>query len=158
MIIQNVSERILLHGNRHCQKLNISGMIFLVILTFLIGMNIVLNDHIYFFGSAVYIDSLSQIQLIIITTVSFITAIYSHKYIGNEYMEKIISLKKAKGYFILFQVFVLSMIFLCVSNNIMGMWIGLEATTLSTAFPRTLRPARKRCGCRVYFPRRPLRD
>jgi hydrogenase-4 component F len=113
---------------------NISGMIFLVILTFLIGMNIVQNDHIYYFGSAVYIDSLSQIQLIIITTVSFITAIYSHKYIGNEYMEKIISLKKAKGYFILFQVFVLSMIFLCVSNNIMGMWIGLEATTLSTAF------------------------
>lgn len=113
---------------------NILGMLILVILTLGIGINIAHQEHIYYFGGYVYIDSLSQIQLIIITTVSFITAAYSHKYIVDEYKEKIISLKKAKGYFVLFQIFVLSMIFLCMSNNIMGMWIGLEATTLSTAF------------------------
>lgn len=113
---------------------NIFGMLILVILTLGIGINIAQQEHIYYFGGYVYIDSLSQIQLIIITTVSFITAVYSHKYIGDEYKEKIISLNKAKGYFVLFQIFVLSMIFLCMSNNIMGMWIGLEATTLSTAF------------------------
>jgi len=113
---------------------NILGMLILGILTLGIGINIAHQEHIYYFGGYVYIDSLSQIQLIIITTVSFITAAYSHKYIVDEYKEKIISLKKAKGYFVLFQIFVLSMIFLCMSNNIMGMWIGLEATTLSTAF------------------------
>lgn len=114
--------------------LNIMGMLLLVLLTIVIGIDVTRNSSLYYFGNAVYIDSLSEIQMIIITTVSFITAVYSHKYIGDEYRENLISLTKAKVYFILFQIFVLSMIFLSLSNNIMGMWIGLEATTLSTAF------------------------
>lgn len=113
---------------------NILGTVLLLILSVMTGFEVAAGGHLYHFGSAVYIDSLSEIQLIIITTVSAVTAIYSHRYILCEFEEKAISLRKAKAYFMLFQVFVFSMIFLAVSNNIMGMWIGLEATTLATAF------------------------
>lgn len=114
--------------------INIFGMFILVILAVLIGIYINSNNSLSYFSNAVYIDSLSIIQLFIITTVSLITSIYSYKYIKNELEEKVISIRKAKIYYFLFAVFVFSMIFLCISNNIMGMWIGLEATTLSTAF------------------------
>lgn len=113
---------------------NILGTVLLLVLSVLIGFDVADQGHIFHFGTAVYVDGLSQIQLLIITTVSVMTAMYSHKYIKGEYDEKLISLTKAKVYFVLFQVFVFSMIFLCMSNNIMGMWIGLEATTLATAF------------------------
>jgi len=113
---------------------NIFGILLILILTFIKTFDVVREGVIYYFGNIVYIDSLSQIQLIIVVSVSLLAVIYSYKYIKGEYEENIISLKKAQIYYLLFQVFVFSMIFLCVSNNIMGMWIGLEATTLATAF------------------------
>lgn len=114
--------------------LNISGMILLVIIMVLIGIDIKNQNFISYFDETFYIDSLSLIQLFIITTVSLITSIYSHKYIKSELISKEISIKKARIYYVLFSIFVFSMIFLVISNNIMGMWIGLEATTLATAF------------------------
>ncbi|MGB7605305.1 MAG: proton-conducting transporter membrane subunit [Lutisporaceae bacterium] len=114
--------------------INIVMLLVLAIFTFVLGHTVVQEEHISFLNNLVYIDSLSLIQLLIITTVSFIAALYSHKYIKNSLEEKEISIKKAKAYYVLFTTFVFSMIFLSVSNNIMAMWIGLEATTLSTAF------------------------
>lgn len=114
--------------------INIAMLSVLVIITFVLGHEVVQKDHISFLNNLVYIDSLSFIQLLIITTVSFVAAIYSYKFIKNSLAEKEITIKKAKTYYILFTAFVFSMLFLSVSNNIMAMWIGLEATTLSTAF------------------------
>ena len=114
--------------------INIVMLLILVLSTFTLGQSVVQQEHLSFMNNLVYIDSLNLIQLLIITTVSCIAALYSHKYIKNSLEEKEISVKKAKIYYILFTAFVFSMIFLCVSNNIMAMWIGLEATTLSTAF------------------------
>lgn len=114
--------------------INILGMGILVLITLGIAVFINNNDYLNYFDNMIYIDSLSLIQLFIITTVSFITSIYSYEYIKSELDSKIIKPKKARIYYLLFMIFVFSMIFLSISNNIMGMWIGLEATTLSTAF------------------------
>jgi hydrogenase-4 component F len=114
--------------------INITGMVILFLITLPIGFYFVNNDYLNYFNNSIYIDSLSLIQLFIITSIGFIAAIYSHKFIMNQISDGSISLRKAKIYYFLFDIFVLSMIFLCVSNNIMAMWIGLEATTLSTAF------------------------
>ncbi|MBP1745060.1 MAG: hypothetical protein H6Q58_2038 [Firmicutes bacterium] len=134
VFIAAISVSIIIKNIDVISYVNILGTVLLLILSVLIGFDVADRGHIFHFGTAVYIDSLSQIQLLIITTVSVMTALYSHKYIKGEYEENIISLTKAKVYFVLFQVFEFSMIFLCMSNNIMGMWIGLEATTLATAF------------------------
>ena len=134
VFIVAISASIILKNITIISYINILGTVLLLVLSFLIGLDVANSGHVFYFGSNLYIDSLSQIQLIIITTVSLMTALYSHKYIKGEYDEKLISLTKAKVYYILFQIFVFSMIFLCMSNNIMGMWIGLEATTLATAF------------------------
>lgn len=114
--------------------MNILGMTVLFIVTISIAYEVNSKNFLSYFGGLVYIDSLSLIQLFIISSVSLITSIYSYKYIKNEFEEKIISNRKARIYYFLFSIFVFSMIFLTISNNIMGMWIGLEATTLSTAF------------------------
>ncbi|MDP4087849.1 MAG: proton-conducting transporter membrane subunit [Bacillota bacterium] len=106
----------------------------LTTITFILGQTVIQKGHISLLGNLVYIDSLNLIQLFIITTVSLTAAVYSRKYINNSLADKEINLRKAKIYYILFTTFVFSMLFLSVSNNIMAMWIGLEATTLATAF------------------------
>ena len=113
---------------------NIFCIFILFLLVCAIGFYINQYDYISFFNNVIYIDSFSVIELFIISSVSFITSIYSHKYIGDEIKEGIISTRKGKLYYILFDIFIISMLFLSICNNILGMWIGLEATTLSTAF------------------------
>lgn len=124
----------LLNNIKIISIVNIISMFVLTVLALSMGRIVYIKGYAGYFNNAVYVDSLSQIQLFIITTVSLITSVYSHRYIISEYEEKKVSLRKAKIYFVLFSLFVFSMMFLSMSNNIMGMWIGLEATTLATAF------------------------
>jgi len=87
-----------------------------------------------YFNEFFYIDSLSIVQLLIISSINIIVSIYSYKYIGNEINEKIISNGRGKFYYFLFNFFVFFMMFIALTNNIVAMWIGLEGTTLTTAF------------------------
>lgn len=91
-------------------------------------------DSLIYLHGLVYLDSLNLIQIFIITSVALIAAIYSHRYILDEVEEGKISVKKGKVFYFLFNAFVFSMLFTAVSNNVMGMWIGLEATTIATTF------------------------
>jgi len=92
------------------------------------------GNSLSYFNEFFYIDSVSIVQLLIIASVNIIVSIYSYKYIENEINEKIISLKRGKFYYFLFNFFVFFMIFIALTNNIVAMWIGLEGTTLTTAF------------------------
>lgn len=87
-----------------------------------------------YFNDFFYIDSLSILQLLIIAGINIIVSIYSYKYIQTEIEEKAISLKRGRLYYFLFNFFVFFMIFIAITNNIAAMWIGLEGTTLTTAF------------------------
>lgn len=92
------------------------------------------KDSISYFNNLVYLDSLSAIQLFIITAVTLISSLYSYKYILNELNEEDISERRARAFYFLFNGFAMSMVLVGISNNVMGMWIGLEGTTLATAF------------------------
>lgn len=86
------------------------------------------------YGNQVNVDSLSVIQLIIISSVAVVASLYAQHMIPHELAIGIISEKKAKSFFMLLQCFVSAMLLVAVSNHLLVMWIGLEATTLSTAF------------------------
>jgi len=87
-----------------------------------------------YFNEFFYIDSLSILQLLIIASINVIVSIYSRKYIENEIDEKVISNRRGKFYYFLFNFFVFFLMFIALTNNIVAMWIGLEGTTLTTAF------------------------
>lgn len=87
-----------------------------------------------YFNEFFYIDSLSIVQLLIIASINIIVSIYSFNYIDSEIKENIISLRRGKLFYFLFNSFVLFMLFIAITNNIVAMWIGLEGTTLTTAF------------------------
>jgi len=76
VFIVAISASIILKNINVISYINILGTVILLILSFLIGLDVANSGHVFYFGSAVYIDSLSQIQLIIITTVSVMTALY----------------------------------------------------------------------------------
>lgn len=81
----------------------------------------------------VYIDALSCLMILLVTSVSFLSSFYSMGYMTNDLEEKIRTIGRLRGYYILFDLFVLTMLVVCTTNNLGVLWIAIEATTLASA-------------------------
>ncbi|MEI8349528.1 MAG: hydrogenase 4 subunit F [Candidatus Omnitrophota bacterium] len=81
-----------------------------------------------------YIDALSAFFLFVIALVTSAAALFSIEYIAKDLAAGAFSQKKAKGYYLLFNLFSLSMFFVPVVNNLGMVWVGIELTTLASAF------------------------
>lgn len=82
----------------------------------------------------IYLDSLSAFFIFVIAVVCLAAALYSIGYIRKDVVAGIISEKKAGMYYILFNLFCFSMFFVPAVNNLGMLWVGIEMTTLISAF------------------------
>ena len=82
----------------------------------------------------IYLDALSAFFIFVISAVAFASALYSIGYINKDAARGMISEKKAKVYYFLFNLFCLSMFFVPAVNNLGMLWVAIEMTTLISAF------------------------
>lgn len=82
------------------------------------------------FDNTFYVDSLSGILIITISIVGFLSSIYSVNYMGRQYDKLIIDEKRIIRYYQGFNIFLFTMLFVPISNNLGILWIAIEATTL----------------------------
>lgn len=80
-----------------------------------------------------YVDALSGFFIFTISLVNLASAIYSLGYIGEDVREGLITERKAKVYYMLFNLFSFSMFFVMVVNNLGILWVAIELTTLASA-------------------------
>ncbi|MDD3302094.1 MAG: proton-conducting transporter membrane subunit [Candidatus Gracilibacteria bacterium] len=80
------------------------------------------------------LDNISIIFYSIIFILSFLISIYAVNYFKTEIDHKVIGRGRLKQYNVMINFFILSMIFIAISKNLMIMWIALEATTIFSAF------------------------
>jgi len=92
-----------------------------------------LKNAISFFGF-IYVDALSAFFIFVISTVAFAASLYSIGYIKRDIEKGAVSKEKAKIYYLLFNLFCLSMFFVPAVNNLGMLWVGIEMTTLISAF------------------------
>lgn len=95
----------------------------------LANTRIPLNIHNFF-----YADALSGFFIFVISIINFAAALYSKEYIEKDIEEGHISVKKAKVYYSLFNLFSFTMFFVTVVNNLGMLWVAIEMTTLASAF------------------------
>lgn len=88
-----------------------------------------LNVHNFF-----YADALSGFFIFVISIINFAAALYSKEYIEKDIEEGHISVKKAKAYYSLFNLFSFTMFFVTVVNDLGLLWVAIEMTTLASAF------------------------
>ena len=94
----------------------------------------VVKNGSYSLGNNFSVDSLGAVVMLTLAITSFPIAIYSVGYLKAEIAKGIIGFQRIKQYFILFHLFILAMFFAILTTSSILMWIGIEATTLSTAF------------------------
>lgn len=116
---------------RFLGRLNALGYFMILACVSRLGFNF--KEPITFFNFF-YIDALSLFFLFTISIVSFAAAIFSVDYIAKDVEAGAFSPKKAKAYYLLFNLFSLSMFFVPVVNNLGMVWVGIELTTLTSAF------------------------
>lgn len=88
----------------------------------------------YVFSTFLHYDALGSWFLIIVAVLSFFATLYSISYLRREEKRQMISPPKLRRYYALFQFFVLTMFIAVGTNNILLLWIAVEATTLCSAF------------------------
>jgi len=81
-----------------------------------------------------YADALSVLFVLLISLVSFCAAVYSIGYIACDLQKGVITFRKARVYYLLFNAFCLSMLAVPLLNNMGMLWAAVELTTLVSTF------------------------
>ncbi len=121
-------------GRKISGILNCAG--YLVVLFFsvcLLRQTLFSASAISFFGF-ICVDSLSAFFILVTALVVFAAALYSVGYIQKDIGRGAISERKAGIYYLLFNLFSCSMFFVPALNNLGMLWVGIEMTTLISAF------------------------
>jgi hydrogenase-4 component F len=80
------------------------------------------------------LDALGAVFLIIILLLGTLGVVYSIFYLRKEGEREHFTQKKVGNYFALYQLFLLSMFVAVSADNVLLLWVAVEATTLASAF------------------------
>ena len=80
------------------------------------------------------VDALSAVFLGLVSTVVLLTGLCSVSYIRFDSREGRLDASQVKRFYAFFSLFVFTMLLVVTSNNVIMMWVAIEATTLSTVF------------------------
>jgi hydrogenase-4 component F len=81
-----------------------------------------------------YVDPVATIFVLLIGIVGFLTGVYSIGFVRNDFRTGAFDRTKVKVYYGFFSVLLFTMLLAVTSNNIVMMWVAIEATTLGSAF------------------------
>lgn len=85
-------------------------------------------------GGWLLVDSLGAVFLLIVVAVGFLVGLYSIGYIRQELRAGELEAGQVSIYYGLFNLFLFTMLLTVTSNNIIIMWVAVEATTLCSTF------------------------
>ncbi len=85
-------------------------------------------------GNIFYIDALSALLIFTTATVTFAAALFSVSYVATDLVLGKISERKARTYYLLFNLFAVAMFLVPLINNLGFLWMAIELTTLISSF------------------------
>ncbi len=125
-------------SRRWMESATVIGTAMTLVLAGLIAHQVVLTGHTSEFSNWLYADALSAVTVLVIAFVSFTAALYSVGYLREDMREQDVTqgegLRHLKRYYVLFHLFVFSMLVVPISNSLGVLWIAIEGTTLASLF------------------------
>jgi len=129
---------LVLPGRRWFEGITLLGSITTFALVVLAAVDVTASGHLQGLGDWLYADALSALTALIIAFVGATAAIYSIGYLREDMREQDTSrgegLGRLRRYYMLFNLFVFSMLVVPLSNSLGVLWIAVEGTTLASLF------------------------
>ncbi|MBY5979433.1 hydrogenase 4 subunit F [Ferrimonas balearica] len=122
------------HSRRVSVAIHLLSMGAILLMSLAIAVQVYSIGPLTALGGWLYVDALSALFLAVLGLVALITGIYSIGYIGFEYRHGELDDRQVKLYYGLFNIFVASMLLAVLSNNVIMMWVAIEATTICSVF------------------------
>ena len=105
-----------------------------LVLTVLVICRILSAGELSALGQWFHVDSLGGIFLALVGGVGFLTGLYSIGYMNHEVRSGEIDVKTLCTYYGFFSLFIATMVLVVIANNIVLMWVAVEATTIGSTF------------------------
>ncbi|HEX3010647.1 MAG TPA: proton-conducting transporter membrane subunit [Syntrophomonadaceae bacterium] len=84
-------------------------------------------------GGQLYVDGLGALMAVVVTTVGLAASVFSYRYIRHDVHAGKTESKRLPLYFTLVSLFICSMVWGVLTNNIIMLYVVIEATTLASA-------------------------
>lgn len=121
-------------GRRVLEILHLAGISLVLVLALMVVQSVLTHQSIYAWGAWLHVDALGAIFVLIIGVIGFLTGLYSIGYMRHDLETGQVDDKKLSTYYGFFHLFLFTMILTVTSNNMVLMWVAVEATTLGSAF------------------------
>jgi hydrogenase-4 component F len=121
-------------GLRLIELIHTVSIAAVAVLALAIASDVVDGAHLTAFDDWFAVDALGAIFVSVIGVVGFLTGLYSLSYIRHELRDGELDPAKVKSYYGFFSLFLFTMVLATIANNIVLMWVAIEATTLGSAF------------------------
>lgn len=105
-----------------------------LVLTIIVVQGVLAQGTVAAANNWFYVDALAAVFLLIIGVVGFLVGLYSVGYIRNDLQIGELKEPQVSLYYGLFELFLFTMLLVVTANNIIIMWVAVEATTLGSAF------------------------
>jgi hydrogenase-4 component F len=123
-----------LKKNRPIEFVHLVGSSITSLLAIWLVFNVAVGGIVRSESQFFYVDELGSIMIAIIAIIGLTASFYSIGYIRHEYHEGAIDQKQLIQYYFWYHLFIASMLMVCMVNNMGLLWVGIEATTIISAF------------------------
>ena len=125
-------------ARRWMELVTVVGTALVLALAGVAAHQVMLAGHIAELSDWLYADALSILTVLVIAFVGFTSALYSLGYLREDMREQDVTrgegLRDLRHYYVLFNLFLFSMLVVPVSNSLGVLWIAIEGTTLASLF------------------------
>lgn len=116
------------------EALHLVSIVMVALLACCVIAQVLMGKDMYAVGIWLHVDVLGTLFVGLIALVGILVGIYSLAYVRHDLHDNNLSDLDFKLYYCLYSFFMFTMLLAVTSNNIIMMWVAVEATTLSTVF------------------------
>ena len=124
----------IIRNEKHILSFLWIGVMIVCILAALVVFAVLKEGPLFSCGQRLYVDAFSVYHLAILMIVFLMSSIYANNYFQEEIDSGIFNIKVARRFGTLWFVSLAAMMLVLISNDLGIMWVGMETTTLVTAF------------------------
>lgn len=116
------------------EVIHLVSIIAVLVLSLLVLQGVLAEGSVVALNDWLHVDALAAIFLMIVAVVGFLVGLYSLGYIRNDVRNGELDQGQVSIFYGLYSLFIFTMLLVVISNNIIMMWVAVEATTLGSAF------------------------
>ena len=132
----------LARGRAAMEAVHLAGSVAVFLVAIVLAGRVLAGGAIYLGHGFFFADSLSALVILLTAAVSLVCSTYSIGYLRDDQNSGALGngedggqqLRQLRMYYSLTPLFVFSMLFMAVANNLGVMWVAIESTTLASIF------------------------